>query len=254
MTRTVGAIVRRIALFGFGGVACLLVACVAGVYALPSIQFPSGPRKRPGLGAAVFHRAGSSRRPAYRGANPRGRLCGPRLHDGAGSSFSDRHDAPQNRWPARGDHWRIGDRRRSLEPHLRLFAPRGRYSRAIAGDAKIRADRLRERRQSGAGRYGGGADRILGSRLQPERWSPRDSILVALNLSTLSYAVEEERMASVMRAALPAAVVSFLTPDSDCYNEKLAPGGANFCADASRPPEELRALLRRSTGRRRIPG
>ncbi|BBU62175.1 peptidase [Methylosinus sp. C49] len=77
----------------------------------------------------------------------------------------------------------------------------------------------------------------------PEPWRREDSILVALGLADLSYSVDQERTASVMRAALPPAVVEFLTPESDCYNESLAPRAPDRCLSDALPPRELELLL-----------
>ncbi|WP_159731825.1 penicillin acylase family protein, partial [Methylosinus sp. Ce-a6] len=78
----------------------------------------------------------------------------------------------------------------------------------------------------------------------PEPWRREDSILVALGLADLSYSVDQERTASVMRAALPPSVVEFLTPESDCYNESLAPRGPERCVSDTLPARELELLLR----------
>lgn len=70
-----------------------------------------------------------------------------------------------------------------------------------------------------------------------------DSILVAFNLSGLSYTEEQERMASVMHASLPDEVFKFLTPDSDCFNEKLAASGdPDRCAQKA-PIDSLAGLV-----------
>lgn len=83
----------------------------------------------------------------------------------------------------------------------------------------------------------------------PERWRPVDSILVALNLADLSYTEDQERMASVMRQALPAAVVVFLTPETDCYTEALD-GAPLDCAAGDLPVAELATLMREAASRR----
>lgn len=88
----------------------------------------------------------------------------------------------------------------------------------------------------------------------PEPWRPQDSILVALNLADLSYSADQERAASVMRAALPEAVVELLTPDSDCYNEMLAPRTPERCASGALPARELEQLMREAAGRERAAG
>lgn len=87
-------------------------------------------------------------------------------------------------------------------------------------------------------------------RYRPEAWRPQDSLLVALNLAELAYTEEEERTASTMRAALPPEVVSFLTPETDCYNEVLAPGAKVACSVDSVPANEIAAILREEGARR----
>lgn len=88
----------------------------------------------------------------------------------------------------------------------------------------------------------------------PEPWRAQDSLLVALNLADLSYSADQERAASVMRAALPEAVVEFLTPDSDCYNERLAPRTPERCASGALPAKELEQLMREAGARERAAG
>jgi penicillin G amidase len=86
-------------------------------------------------------------------------------------------------------------------------------------------------------------------RYQPKLWRPQDSLLVALDLAGLSLTDDQERAASVMRAALPASVVEFLTPESDCYNELLAPRAPERCAGAAIPAAELAELMREAAAR-----
>ncbi|TDX61136.1 penicillin amidase [Methylosinus sp. sav-2] len=88
----------------------------------------------------------------------------------------------------------------------------------------------------------------------PEPWRLQDSILVALNLADLSYSADQERAASVMRAALPEAVVDFLTPDGDCYNEMLAPRTPERCTPGALPAREIEQLMREAGGRERSAG
>ena len=87
----------------------------------------------------------------------------------------------------------------------------------------------------------------------PEPWSARDSVLVALTFADMSATIERERAATVMRAALPEAVTDFLTPESDCYNEALAPRAPARCADGAHPPQALWPLLRASAERSPAP-
>jgi len=85
---------------------------------------------------------------------------------------------------------------------------------------------------------------------RPEPWRPEDSLLVVLGMfDTLTgWAKDDERMATVMEAALDAKVVRFFTPDSDRYTDALGAGKAR------RPPvpppgPQLQSLLRENGGR-----
>ncbi|SFK58290.1 penicillin acylase family protein [Methylocapsa palsarum] len=79
---------------------------------------------------------------------------------------------------------------------------------------------------------------------KPAPWRPEDSILVILSMhSTLSWSGDQERTASVMRAAMPATVVNFLTPESDCYNELLTPRNPARCAPDAIPVDDLISVL-----------
>ncbi|NJD05094.1 MAG: penicillin acylase family protein [Methylococcaceae bacterium] len=63
--------------------------------------------------------------------------------------------------------------------------------------------------------------------VEPEPWRPEDSILVALGMfQTLNSQEQDERMLTVMEAALPPELVRFLTPDTDAYATVLV-GGEN---------------------------
>ncbi|MDD1637893.1 MAG: penicillin acylase family protein [Methylococcaceae bacterium] len=59
---------------------------------------------------------------------------------------------------------------------------------------------------------------------RPEPWQSEDSILVELGMFDLliAWAEQEERMLSVMEKYLPAAMVAFLTPDTDPFTESLS--------------------------------
>lgn len=85
---------------------------------------------------------------------------------------------------------------------------------------------------------------------RPEPWRPQDSLLVALNLADLSYSEDQERSASIMRASLPPSVVDFLTPDSDCYNEAMAPRAPERCDKDSLPAADIANILREEGARR----
>jgi penicillin amidase len=84
---------------------------------------------------------------------------------------------------------------------------------------------------------------LLGYR--PEPWRPEDSILVMLGMhALLSWSADQERTTTVMRQALPGSVVAFLTPESDCYNEKLAPRNPARCADGAVPITDLIGVMK----------
>lgn len=80
---------------------------------------------------------------------------------------------------------------------------------------------------------------------RPADWRPEDCVLLLLGLSVQrtngSY---QERIATVMRRALPANVVEFLTPNGDCYNQMLAPIDDSSCAPgAAAPFDDIAELL-----------
>ncbi|WP_162180448.1 penicillin acylase family protein [Methylocapsa aurea] len=80
---------------------------------------------------------------------------------------------------------------------------------------------------------------------RPEPWRPEDSILVMLAMhAMLSWSGDQERTASVMRRSLPPSAVAFLTPESDCYNELLAPRDPARCAPDAIPVADLATVLR----------
>jgi penicillin amidase len=88
---------------------------------------------------------------------------------------------------------------------------------------------------------------LLGFR--PEPWQPEDSILVLLGMhALLSWSGDQERTATVMRHTLPGAVVDFLTPQNDCFNEIVSPRNPGRCADDALPAAELAAVLREARG------
>jgi penicillin G amidase len=83
---------------------------------------------------------------------------------------------------------------------------------------------------------------LLGYR--PEPWRPEDSILVMLGMhALLSWSADQERTATVMRQALPGSVVAFLTPESDCYNEKLTPHNPARCTGGAVPITDLIGVM-----------
>ncbi|MCI0467440.1 MAG: penicillin acylase family protein [Beijerinckiaceae bacterium] len=84
---------------------------------------------------------------------------------------------------------------------------------------------------------------------KPELWRPEDSVLVMLAMhSLLSWSGDQERTATVMRRALPRSVVDFLTPESDCYNEMLAPRSPARCAPGALPLADLIAVTSEASG------
>lgn len=79
---------------------------------------------------------------------------------------------------------------------------------------------------------------------RPEPWRPEDCVLVLLGLAAgHSYGGFQEHMATVMQRALPPKVFAFLTPESDCYNESLAPRDPARCAADTVPVEDIEKLL-----------
>lgn len=94
---------------------------------------------------------------------------------------------------------------------------------------------------------------LLGYR--PEPWTPKDSMLVVMNIfQVLSFREDDERMMTIMEKSLPPEVVAFLTPDTDIYTEVLLGG-----PDAHRPiqpiPVEALASIRhapKQTGERLV--
>ncbi|QGM46678.1 penicillin acylase family protein [Methylocystis heyeri] len=84
---------------------------------------------------------------------------------------------------------------------------------------------------------------VLGYR--PEPWRAEDSLLVLLGLEDLiSDGEAQERNATIMRRALPPKVVAFLTPEADCFNQRLAPRDPEYCAEGAAPVEDLAPLFR----------
>lgn len=69
---------------------------------------------------------------------------------------------------------------------------------------------------------------FLALRHRPQYWRAEDSILVVLSMfQTLNGQEQDERMVSIMEAALPADLVAFLTPDTDSYATVLVGGKAS---------------------------
>jgi len=89
-------------------------------------------------------------------------------------------------------------------------------------------------------------------RYRPEPWRPKDSILVMLAMhAVLSWSGDQERIATVMRQALPPSVVTFLTPELNCYfYEKLAPQNSARCAAGSIPIADLSRVMSASIPRK----
>ncbi len=128
--------------------------------------------------------------------------------------------------------------------------------------AKIIFTRLPQEQKDALASYSAGVNKIVNETsflpmeftflgYRPEPWRPEDSVLVLLAMSaSYSYNGRQEREADVMRQALPPEVVTFLTPESDCYNEILAPRNPARCASDEAPYEELEKLVRETAGKR----
>ncbi|PPD34241.1 MAG: penicillin acylase [Methylomonas sp.] len=77
----------------------------------------------------------------------------------------------------------------------------------------------------------------------PEPWQAADSMLVILGMfQTLNGQEYDERMVSVMQQALPADVVTFLTPDTDRYASVLIGGNTSHRFSQSIPVQAWSAL------------
>lgn len=75
---------------------------------------------------------------------------------------------------------------------------------------------------------------------RPEPWQAEDSMLVILGMfQTLNGQDYDERMVSVMQQALPAEVVTFLTPDTDPYSQVLIGGNTPHRYSQSIPVQAL---------------
>lgn len=84
---------------------------------------------------------------------------------------------------------------------------------------------------------------FLALRHTPEPWRAADSILVALAMfQTLNGQEQDERMVTVMERALPADLVTFLTPDTDAYATVLVGGNSSRRFNANIPVQALAAL------------
>jgi len=80
-------------------------------------------------------------------------------------------------------------------------------------------------------------------RHHPEPWRAEDSILVVLGMfQTLNGQEQDERMVSVMERALPADLLTFLTPDTDSYATVLVGGAASRRFSQTIPVQALAAL------------
>ncbi len=85
---------------------------------------------------------------------------------------------------------------------------------------------------------------------QPEVWTPKDSILVALNMfQLLSWVGPEERMLSMMEQCLPSEVAAFLTPDTDIFSTQML-GGSSARPIREIPIKALQTLAHRAIDRR----
>lgn len=78
---------------------------------------------------------------------------------------------------------------------------------------------------------------------RPEPWRATDSLLVILGMfQTLNGQEYDERMVSVMQQALPADLLTFLTPDTDLYAKALVGGTAPRRFSQTVPVQALAAL------------
>jgi penicillin amidase len=78
---------------------------------------------------------------------------------------------------------------------------------------------------------------------KPEPWRSEDSLLVILRMyEMLSWSGDEERMATLLRAALPVSVVRFLTPSLDRSTAALLGLQEEYEANRRLPLEDLKAL------------
>jgi penicillin amidase len=88
---------------------------------------------------------------------------------------------------------------------------------------------------------------LLGYRPRP--WRPEDSLLAVLAMhENLNWTGDQERMATVMEAALPSGVFAFFTPRSDRYTDSVLYGGVPKPSGSAVPGEELAGLLRSGAG------
>lgn len=84
---------------------------------------------------------------------------------------------------------------------------------------------------------------FLALRHRPEAWRAEDSILVILSMfQTLNGQEQDERMVSVMEKALPAELLTFLTPDTDPYATVLTGGPFARRFSSSIPLEAISRL------------
>lgn len=79
---------------------------------------------------------------------------------------------------------------------------------------------------------------------RPEPWRPEDSLLSVLGMEEdLGWTGDSERNATIMEAALPAAVKAFLSPLLDRYTHRLLHGQGSKFGPLPIPKDELSALL-----------
>jgi penicillin amidase len=88
---------------------------------------------------------------------------------------------------------------------------------------------------------------LLGYR--PAAWRPEDSLLVVLGMEeNLGWTGQEERMSTIMEAALPKTVNEFFSPAIDRYTERLLYGETSQTPARPIPKDELAALLANTRG------
>lgn len=87
---------------------------------------------------------------------------------------------------------------------------------------------------------------ILG--YQPQPWSPKDSILIALGLfQQLTWSEPSERMLTIMKKALPDDVVNFFTPGTDRYETVMIGDSESQHGFSSIPVDSLSNMPLTST-------
>lgn len=136
-----------------------------------------------------------------------------------------------------------------------------RWNRIMGFDrlAGVILDRLPATQRQALEAYTAGVNQAIASYLmlpveftflnyRPDPWRPEDGVLVILAMqSLLTWSGDQERTATVMRRALPRSVVGFLTPESDCYNEEIAPRDPGRCLAGALPLDDLIGVMKEAS-------